>query len=100
MGRSKCLILFLAAVLIHSHGLPQRMSNQLLLQNMAALDNNSVLPASEKLSQLYVWKRQSESLDLPRDSVYARLLHKIGVLEFFVTRNYGTALQLTISSLR
>jgi CHAT domain-containing protein len=78
----------------------QQLSNALLFRNLTSLDTNRALSAARKLQLLYEWKKESETLGLPRDSVYARLLHKIGVYEFYAGKNYYTALVLTLEAMR
>jgi CHAT domain-containing protein/tetratricopeptide (TPR) repeat protein len=90
----------LTALLVYFHCPAQNFNNALILKNLAELDSNSRLGNSEKLRLLYEWKNKSELLHLPQDSVYARLLHKLGVLEFYVKRNYNTAISLTLRSLQ
>lgn len=94
----------LAALLLLIAGLPaaygQRLSNALLVKDLANLDTNQLLPATGKLQVLYEWKKEADALRLPQDSVYARLLHKIGVYEFYARNNYNTAIELTLQAAR
>jgi len=78
----------------------QRLSNTLLWKNLAGLDTNRVLSVAAKLQLLYEWKRESEAEGLPQDSVFARLLHKTGVYEFYSSKNYNKALAVTMQALR
>ncbi len=90
----------LTALSVYFHCPAQNFSNALILKNLAELDSNRKLGNPEKLRLLYEWKTKSEELNLPEDSSYARLLHKLGVLEFYVNRNYNTAISLTLRSLQ
>src|SRR5258708_14959474 len=95
------LIVFVMAVLsIQWPCSGQVLTNELILRNLADLDRNPALQATAKLQLLYDWKKRSEALQLPQDSAYARLLHKIGVLEFQVSKNYNAAIIYTLSAFR
>jgi tetratricopeptide (TPR) repeat protein len=100
MNRLKYLLAVLVAMYIHLHCSAQNFSNELILHNLADLDKNHDLRDNEKLRLLYEWKKKSEDLQLPQDSPYARLLHKIGILEFRVNRNYNIAISLTLRALQ
>ena len=99
MNRLRYLVTALVALSVYSNCPAQNISNALILKNLAELDSSSRLGNPEKLHLLYEWKNKSEELNLPKDSTYARLLHKLGVLEFYVNRNYNTAISLTLTSL-
>ena len=90
----------MTALSFYLHCPAQNFGNAWILNNLADLDSNHVLGNPEKLRLLYGWKNKSEELRLPEDSAYARLLHKLGVLEFYVSRNYNTAISLTQSALQ
>jgi CHAT domain-containing protein/tetratricopeptide (TPR) repeat protein len=98
-GKHGSLLAVVAILLFHFSCLAQQFSNDTLMEDMAGLDRNSVLNPAAKLQTLYSWKQRSETLRLPRDSVYARLLHKIAVYEFQVNRNYNLAIGLTLQAL-
>jgi tetratricopeptide (TPR) repeat protein len=98
--KAKSLIAVIALALAHLACPGQQLSNASIWKSLVSLDTNQVLPAAGKLQLLYEWKKESEALRLPQDSVYARLLHKIGVYEFYARRNYYTALVMTMQALR
>ena len=77
----------------------QSFSNATISRDLAVLDTDRTAAPTAKLKLLYEWKKKAEALALPHDSVYARLLHKIGSYEFFC-KNYNIALQLTLTALR
>jgi len=78
----------------------QEVSIESIRQGLISLDANQKLSQKDKLQLLYAWKRQADARRLPQDSVYARLLHKIGVYEFYVTHRYTVALEVTLQALR
>jgi CHAT domain-containing protein/tetratricopeptide (TPR) repeat protein len=98
--KAKYLIVVMALALACLACPAQQISSASIWKNLVSLDTNQVLPAADKLKRLYEWKKESDALRLPRDSVYARLLHKIGAYEFYASRNYYTALVLTMQALR
>ena len=78
----------------------QDLTSASLWRDLGNLDTNRAASPTEKLRMLYEWKKQSEASRLPKDSVYARLLHKIGAYEWFAGRNYNLALAYTFDALR
>jgi CHAT domain-containing protein/tetratricopeptide (TPR) repeat protein len=99
MHRLKYLLAALTALSVYFHCPAQNISNAWILKDLTELDSNRRLGNPEKLRLLYEWKNKSEQLHLSQDSVYARLLHKLAVLEFYVNRNYNTAISLTQNAL-
>jgi CHAT domain-containing protein len=100
MKRLIYLLVTLVAICIHLHCSAQSFSNEQILKNLSDLDRNDHLTNGEKLLLLYDWKKKSEEYHLPQDSAYAKLLHKIGALEFLVNRNYNTAISFTLRALQ
>ena len=78
----------------------QNISNASIWRDLMSLDTNHTLSPAGKLQVLYEWKKRAETADLPKDSVYARLLHKLGFYEFTAAKRYTTALLLTLQALR
>jgi CHAT domain-containing protein/tetratricopeptide (TPR) repeat protein len=95
----KCLIILGAVVFGRLACMGQGFSNARIWRDLAELDSNRVSGISTKLQLMYEWKKKAEHLRLPQDSVYARLLHKIGSYEFD-RNNYNAALGLTLKALR
>ena len=96
----KYLLAIGVAMCIHLHCSAQNFSHEQLIRSLSELDKSHILSNPEKLQLLYVWKKKSEDLNLPQDSAYAKLLHKIGALEFLVNRNYNIAISFTLKALR
>ena len=94
------LLVTLVALCIHLHCPAQSFSNEQILKNLSDLDRNDHLTNGEKLLLLYDWKKKSEENHLPQDSAYAKLLHRIGVFEFLVNKNYNTAMSFTLRALQ
>lgn len=91
-------VLALAFTGLDSSG--QTVSSASIRRNIDLLDANRSLSFAGRLKLLYEWKKQSETSGLPRDSVYARLLHKIGAYEWFANKDYNLALAFTFEALR
>jgi CHAT domain-containing protein/tetratricopeptide (TPR) repeat protein len=100
MNRRKYLLAVLFAICIHLPCPAQDFSNIQIQHNLEELDKNQALANREKLILLYEWENKSLEKQLPQDSVYARLLHKIAALEYLVNRNYNTALSYTLRALQ
>ena len=99
--REVTFILALAAfVSVRSSCQGQIISTESIRRNVVNLDSNQTLSSKVKLQLLYDWKRKAEASQLPQDSVYALLLHKIGVYEFYTDKRYNVALLLTLQALR
>jgi tetratricopeptide (TPR) repeat protein len=78
----------------------QDFTSRSISKNLASLNEFPVPPPDRQLQLLYEWKYKSDHLGLPQDSVYARLLHKIGALEFLVNRNYSLAIGFTLGAVQ
>jgi tetratricopeptide (TPR) repeat protein len=89
-------IVIFAVLLMHWPCQGQGLSNDSIWRGLATLNSNPALPASEKLRLLMEWKKRSDDLHLPQDSVYARLLHVIGLYEVNLNKDYTAALLSTI----
>ncbi|HEY4208112.1 MAG TPA: CHAT domain-containing tetratricopeptide repeat protein [Puia sp.] len=94
------MLAFVATAFVWMSSQGQEVSNESIGQGLISLDINQKLDPKDKLQLLYVWKRKAELAHLPQDSVYAQLLHKIGVYEFNVTQRFSIALELTLQALR
>ena len=100
MKRLKYLLVTLVALCILLHCSAQNFSNEQILMNLSELDRNTHFTNREKLLLLYGWKKKSEEYHLPQDSTYAKLLHRIGALEFLINRNYNIAISFTLRALQ
>jgi tetratricopeptide (TPR) repeat protein len=78
----------------------QPVTSASIRQELVSLDTNHTLSPKGKLQVLHEWKTKSDAAQLPQDSIYARLLHKIGVYEFYADKRYNVALLLTLQALR
>ncbi len=54
------------------------------------IENDAVTPIGQKLEQLYTLQKEYRTCGQARDSVYARLLHRIGTYEYTVNKNIAT----------
>lgn len=69
-------------VLFHVTALSQCPTGQQLYQKLLLIERDNNMPGSEKLTQVFGLQKAFDQCRLNKDSVYARLLHRIGVLEF------------------
>jgi len=98
--RLKVILVLAVAVFLRTASRGQSVSNEWLRRGLVNLDTQQTLSGKSKLQLLYGWKKEADSMRSPQDSSYARLLHKIGVYEFYVTRRYNEALFVTLQALR
>jgi tetratricopeptide (TPR) repeat protein len=94
------ILLIVAVSCLGAPSYGQPVTNGSILQNLTSLDHNANLPADARLQLLLGWKKTSDSLHLPQDSVYALLLHKIGAFEANVNGNYHAAILSTLKAVR
>jgi hypothetical protein len=100
MGMQAARYIFVLVVIAGLPCMGQSITNASIWQDLIRLETDQTLTAPGKLQLMYQWKKQAEATHLPMDSVYARLLHKIGVYEFYTGKRYNVALQLTQQALR
>jgi tetratricopeptide (TPR) repeat protein len=100
MQAARFLLTFVIVVSIRQSSAGQEVSDTSLQRNLARFDTIRSLGPSGKLQLLVEWKRKAEASKFPKDSVYARLLHKIGVYEFYTGKQYNTALLVTQEAMR
>src|SRR5579872_4392425 len=100
MKRLIYLLVTLVAICIHLRSSAQNFSNEQILKNLSDLDRNNHLSNGERLLLLYDWEKKSKQYQLPQDSVFAKLLHRIGAMEFVVNKNYNTAISYTLRALQ
>ena len=97
MQKLERLLLLLTSIVVWLSSFGQGFSSERLRRNVADLDTNRSLSIAAKLKLMYDWKQMSEAAGLPQDSMYARLLHKIAVDEWYANRNYSLALTANFS---
>jgi CHAT domain-containing protein/tetratricopeptide (TPR) repeat protein len=100
MRAYKYLLTGVACSLLRLSSPAQNISNAFLRRDLINLDTNHVLSRSQKQQLLYDWKTKADAAQLPQDSTYALLLHKLGVNEFYSSKRYNTAILLTLKALR
>lgn len=79
----------ITAFFFNTHCFPQCPSGKEVWNRILAVENAS-LTNSVKLQQAYGLKNEFDHCKLNRDSVYARLLHRIATLEFLENGNKAT----------
>ena len=75
--------LFCLVLVIQQPVTAQCLTSQNIWDSLNRFDADAAF-TSERLSDLYNLQKKSDACGLPRDSVYARLLNKIGAFEFKV----------------
>jgi len=79
---------------------PQTASQNLIIKLLKEIREDVLASQPEKLERLYHLKSKAESLHIPTDSIYGRILFELGTLELKVNRNYTTAISFKYQSLR
>jgi CHAT domain-containing protein len=79
-----------------SHSQPQ--VRKALWDHIKQVDSRRDQTPAEKLRALYLLLREANGEGAVRDSVYARLLHKIGAYEYNLNKNHKEAIRLTIEA--
>jgi len=93
------LYAILAATILLPSGACCQCAENEIYNKAAAIEANSSLSATQKLNAFYALKIESERCKLPEDSVYAKILEEISVLEFRA-KNYTVALSYALDALR
>jgi CHAT domain-containing protein len=97
---TKYILALAALTFFRLFAVGQPMSNASLWHDLVSLDTNQTLSPKDKLQVLYDLKKKADAAQLPQDSVYAKLLHKLGSAEYNVLNHYNAALDLTLQALR
>lgn len=78
----------------------QCQNQQAVWNSLNEIESNSDLKPKEKLEKLYVLKNTADKCNQHNDSVYARILLRIGFYEFLSNNNYSAAIKNTDASIR
>lgn len=73
-------------------------TNQFMWDTLLNIEVNA-MPVDQKLHDLYKLKKKFEDCKLSKDSVYARLLHRIGLYEYAANKSYTKAIDFTKESI-
>jgi CHAT domain-containing protein/tetratricopeptide (TPR) repeat protein len=76
--------------------LPQQVWDSLLRIEAAP---EAARPAAQKLKQVLALKATMDECRLPKDSVYARILHRIGLYQYHSTRELNQSIRNTLESI-
>ena len=97
MKTATLTILFVA--MVTTAGRAQNLTGSMLWQRLAGLDQRNDLRPAEKLGILYGWKKEADASAIPHDSAYAKLLHRLGAMEFNLNNNFSRAIGFTSAAL-
>lgn len=95
---SKAFFFKVACLFIYFNINAQHLSSKQIRDGINSFKDSSV-STSFKLQKYYSYKKKFEDTKLPYDSVYAFILHKIGVYEFIVYKDYNKAISFTLASI-
>lgn len=94
--KSSVILLLLSILFFQSFA---QCETNVFFDKIIAIENDPSLTNDGKLKKVYLLKTQADNCKLPHDSVYARMLHRIGALEY-VENNYNTAITNTLQSVQ
>ena len=69
-----------------------------LWTKLIGIETDTILSQEQKLKEVFVLKKTFEDCRLARDSVYARILHRIGVFQYNTTRELDKSIRNTLES--
>ena len=95
---SKTICVIIASIICTFETSGQIATVSKILDSLNVINNNPLLSNQQKLNKFYELKRQFEAAELLQDSVYAKLLHKIGTYEWYAMNDYGKALEFTLKA--
>lgn len=70
-----------------------------IFQKLISIEEDTAI-AKQKLQQVMYLKASFENSKLPQDSVYARILHRIGLYESKANRDFSKAISFTIAAVQ
>ncbi len=80
-------------------GFAQCPTSQFMWDSLLHVETNEE-SVDKKLEDLYKLKKKFDDCKLPHDSVYARLLHRIGLYEYTANKSFTKAIDFTKESVR
>lgn len=93
----KCLLLWVAACFFAQVNLAQCPGKDSIVARLAIIEKKESSSNTEKLRETYKLKAEFDKCKPYRDSLYASILHKIGLYEF-LNNNYQSAIQYTLEA--
>ncbi|MCW3092882.1 MAG: hypothetical protein JWP81_3951 [Ferruginibacter sp.] len=90
----------IAALMFFMFGMAQCPADLLNAKKISSVKTDSTLSEAGKLQYLYALKKRADDCNVPRDSIYAMLLYRIGFYEYAVNKNYANAIELTKQSIK
>ena len=94
------LLLILGGLLTYS-GPPQNQPSAALIRDsLLHIEKNPALTQQQKLALVTRLRDDFEKARYPEDSIYARLLHRIAVYQYYTTKEYGSCVTNTLRSIR
>ncbi|MEP6683414.1 MAG: CHAT domain-containing protein [Parafilimonas sp.] len=96
-GYVTCIVVILSLSFYKVSGQDNNLKN-FLLNSLNSIENNNY-PIADKLERLYVLKKNADQSNIEHDSIYSRLLLKIGSYEIQVNKNYNKGLNYIESSI-
>src|SRR3954451_1577457 len=68
----------------------QYSQNKIIWDQLMSIEKDTLLTYQEKLPKLFTLKKEFENSKLIEDSVYARILHRIGLYDYLINNEIAT----------
>jgi tetratricopeptide (TPR) repeat protein len=85
-------------ILLHAIALPQNKISLQFAQQLTNIEKDLILSNQEKLQKVITLKKEFEKSDTTEDSVYAKILHRIGALQDKMNQT-NESIQSTLNSI-
>ncbi|HEY6977466.1 MAG TPA: tetratricopeptide repeat protein, partial [Chitinophagaceae bacterium] len=76
----------------------QYSKNITVWNELISIEKDTLLSYKEKLPKLFTLKKEFETSKLAEDSVYARILHRIGLYDYLVNNEIATKIAITFTN--
>jgi CHAT domain-containing protein len=92
-----CLVILSRALVFE--GFAQCPTSAVVWNQLLAIEKSEAAD-KEKLRKVLLLQKQMQQCNLPRDSVYARILHRLGVLQYYATGELNASISNTLQSVQ
>jgi CHAT domain-containing protein/tetratricopeptide (TPR) repeat protein len=93
-------LLTIGGLLTHSSPPNQKLSPTAIWDSLLHIEQDQTLSRQQKLGLVIPLRTAFEKAGYPRDSVYARLLHRIAVFQYYTTKAYDSCIANTLEAIR
>ena len=94
------IVLTLGVLLTHSSPPNPQPTSTAIWDSLLHIEQAQTLSQQQKLALVIPLRAAFEKAGYPRDSVYARLLHRIAVFQYYTTKAYDSCIANTLEAIR